>query len=150
VGGWTLAGTYEWQPGGLLNFGTVTNGVVTGNFFYYGDPNNIKVDNPTFDHYINTAGCVASSPGPGDTVVAAGQPCTQGWDTTCIQLSGAHLQMRGFAGRFHAMERQLKPHDSRFAELDRRLSQPCVQGWPAATTVSPGPGLEATQPAVLM
>lgn len=80
AGGWTLAGTYEYSPGGLLNFGQINNGVVNGNFFYYGDPNNIKVANPTFDHYINTAGCVTSNPGPGDIVVPSGQPCTQGWD----------------------------------------------------------------------
>ena len=64
VGGWTLAGTYEYSPGGLLGFGNNT---------YYGDVNQIKIDNPTFDHYFNTAGCVASAAaaGPGDTVVPA-------------------------------------------------------------------------------
>jgi hypothetical protein len=80
VGGWTLAGTYEWSPGGLLNFGAIPSGAVTGNYFYYGDPSSIKIDNPTFDHYFNTSGCVTSNPGPGDTVVAAGLPCAQGWD----------------------------------------------------------------------
>jgi hypothetical protein len=73
AGGWTLSGTYETQPGGLVGF---------GNYFYYGDLNKIKIDNPTFDQYFNTAGCVATAAaaGPGDIVVATGQPCTQGWD----------------------------------------------------------------------
>ena len=73
VGGWTLSGTYEAAPGGLLGF---------GNYFYYGDPNKIKIDNPTFDRYFNTAGCVstAAAAGTGDIVVPANQPCTQGWE----------------------------------------------------------------------
>jgi hypothetical protein len=82
AGGWTLSGTYEAAPGGLLNFGSISNSVVSGNYFYYGDPNKIKIDNPTFDRYFNTAGCVATAAaaGTGDIVVPTGQPCTQGWD----------------------------------------------------------------------
>src|SRR5688572_16897767 len=38
AGGWQLAGTFERQPGSLINFGT--------NLFYNGDINSIKKDNP--------------------------------------------------------------------------------------------------------
>lgn len=69
--GWTISGTYQYQPGNLLGF---------GNAFYYGTVNDIKIDNPTLDRWFNTDGCVTSNPGPGDIVVPTGQPCTQGWD----------------------------------------------------------------------
>lgn len=97
VGGWTLSGIYEYSPGGLLNFGSVTNGVLTGSYFYYGDPNQIKIDNPTFDHYFNTAGCVASAAaaGPGDIVITNGGPCTQGWEKRSGFGPGTY-QMRSF------------------------------------------------------
>jgi hypothetical protein len=87
VGGWTLSGTYEYSPGGLLGFGSN---------FYYGDVNGIKIDNPTFDHYFNTAGCVstAAAAGPGDTVVGSG-PCTQGWEKR-TGLGPATFQARSF------------------------------------------------------
>jgi hypothetical protein len=73
VGGWTFSGTYEYSPGGLLGF---------GNNFYYGDPNKIKIENPTFDRWFDTSGCVATAAAarPGDIVVPVGQPCTQGWE----------------------------------------------------------------------
>jgi hypothetical protein len=88
AGGWTLSGTYEAAPGGLLGW---------GNYFYYGDVNKIKIDNPTFDRYFNTAGCVASSSaaGPGDIVVPVGQPCTQGFDKRA-QSQPAAYQARTF------------------------------------------------------
>jgi hypothetical protein len=38
AGGWQMAGTFEMQPGSLLNFGD--------NLFYYGDINDIKKDKP--------------------------------------------------------------------------------------------------------
>jgi hypothetical protein len=87
VGGWTLAATYEYSPGGLVGFGSN---------FYYGDVNQIKIDNPTFDRYFNTAGCVASAAaaGPGDTVVPSG-PCTQGWEKRSGFTPGTY-QMRSF------------------------------------------------------
>jgi hypothetical protein len=44
AGGWQMAGTYEYQPGALLNW---------GNLFFYGDLNDIAVDNPTLDRWFN-------------------------------------------------------------------------------------------------
>jgi hypothetical protein len=81
VGGWTFSGTYEYGMGGLLGF---------GNNFYYGDLVKIKLENPTFGQYFNTAGCVTSNPGPGDTVVPANQPCTQGWDKRAGNQPGTY------------------------------------------------------------
>jgi hypothetical protein len=47
LGGWQMATTYEWQPGGLLDF---------GNVFYRGtDPEDVKNVNRTFDTWFNTA-----------------------------------------------------------------------------------------------
>jgi hypothetical protein len=80
VGGWTLSGNYAWNMGTLIGM---------PNAFYYGDPNNIKIANPTIGQMFNTAGCVltAAQAGPGDSVVPAGQPCTSGWDKrTSTQL----------------------------------------------------------------
>ena len=61
--GWTLGGTFEYQPGALLNW---------GNLFYNGDPADIAKDNPeialqpdgTFDAaktWFNTAGFVTAA-----------------------------------------------------------------------------------------
>lgn len=47
AGGMQLAGTFEWQPGPLLDF---------GNIFYYGDPANIRLSDPTLAQWFNTAG----------------------------------------------------------------------------------------------
>lgn len=85
VGGWTLAGTYEYSPGGLLGFGQNVSVGSGGTNTYYGDVNQIKIANPAFDRYFNTAGCVASEAAarPGDTVIlpsAADQTCKQGWE----------------------------------------------------------------------
>ena len=85
AGGWTFSGTYEAAPGGQLNFGT--------NNFYYGDVNKIKLDNPTFDNYFNTAGCVASPAAakPGDIVITdLSQPCTQGFEKRSGAISGTY------------------------------------------------------------
>ncbi|HJZ95782.1 MAG TPA: carboxypeptidase-like regulatory domain-containing protein [Candidatus Solibacter sp.] len=71
LGGWQTAFTYEYQPGPLLDW---------GNVFYFGDTKNILNIDKSFDRWFNTAGCVSSNPGPGDIVVAAGQPCTQGFE----------------------------------------------------------------------
>jgi hypothetical protein len=73
VGGWTIAGTYQYQNGTLISL---------PNAFYYGDLHNILVSSPSLGHWFNTSGCVATSAaaGSGDTVVPLGQPCTSGWD----------------------------------------------------------------------
>jgi hypothetical protein len=88
VGGWTLSGTYQFQPGNLMGW---------GNNFYYGDPNNVRIDNPTPARYFSTAGCVATSAaaGPGDIVVPAGQPCTQGFEKRTASTP-ANYQYRFF------------------------------------------------------
>ena len=44
--GWQVGGTYEWQPGALLEW--------PGNIFFYGDLEDIKLDNPTTDRWFNT------------------------------------------------------------------------------------------------
>ena len=62
------------------------------NTFYYGNPNNIKVDNPTISQWFNTAGCIApgQTGGPGDVVVPLGQPCTQGWEKRTAMQPGTY------------------------------------------------------------
>ena len=45
AGGWQFAGTFESQPGSLINFGT--------NLFYNGDINSIKKDNPEIALDVN-------------------------------------------------------------------------------------------------
>lgn len=71
VGGWVLAGTFQYQPGGLLGF---------GNIFFYGDLESIKLEHPTLERYFNNAGCVSSTPlAPGDVVVGSG-PCPSGFE----------------------------------------------------------------------
>src|SRR5688572_3133976 len=45
AGGWQLAGNYDYQPGALLDWNT--------NLFFYGDLDDIAVDNPTLDHWFN-------------------------------------------------------------------------------------------------
>ena len=45
AGNWQISGSWEFQPGALLDW---------GNLFFYGDLNDIKVDNPTRDRWINT------------------------------------------------------------------------------------------------
>jgi hypothetical protein len=47
LGGWQIAGTYEWQPGALLDW---------GNLFYYGDLSNINTGTRTLDRWFNTEG----------------------------------------------------------------------------------------------
>jgi hypothetical protein len=87
VGGWTLAGTLQVTQGGLLGFGS--------NYFY-GDPNSIKLDNPTPSQYFNTAGCVATTPlSPGDTVVGATGACTSGWEKRS-SMAASSYQYRTF------------------------------------------------------
>jgi hypothetical protein len=46
-GGWQIAGTYEWQPGALLDW---------GNLFYYGDTADIITGERTLDRWFNTEG----------------------------------------------------------------------------------------------
>jgi hypothetical protein len=47
LGGWQIAGTYEWQPGALLDW---------GNLFYYGDPADVANGERTLDRWFNTDG----------------------------------------------------------------------------------------------
>jgi hypothetical protein len=87
AGGWQLGLTYEYQPGGLLDF---------GNNFYYGDLNSIlNVQNKSLDNWFNTAGCVL--PGrkinPNDIEVAANQPCTQGWEKRSGNTPNQHVRV---------------------------------------------------------
>jgi hypothetical protein len=44
VGGWQTAGTFEYQPGALLDF---------PNLFFYGNLDDIKLDYPTLDRWFN-------------------------------------------------------------------------------------------------
>jgi hypothetical protein len=83
VGGWTFTGTYQWQTGTLITM---------PNAFYYGNPANIKLANPTLGEWFNTAGCVApgQAAGPGDTVVPLGQPCTSGWEKRTAYQPGTY------------------------------------------------------------
>ena len=83
VGGWTISGTYQWQRGTLIQM---------PNTFYYGNVNAIKLSNPTFGEWFNTAGCVltAAQAGPGDTVVPLGSPCTSGWDKRTAAQPGTY------------------------------------------------------------
>jgi len=79
VGGWIIAGNYVWSEGTLIGM---------PNTFYYGNPNNIKLSNPTIGEWFNTAGCVLPSQtlGPSDVAVPLGQPCTSGWEKrTAVQ-----------------------------------------------------------------
>ena len=46
VGGWQLAGNYDYQPGSLLGDWT--------NLFFYGNLEDIPLDNPTLDRWFNT------------------------------------------------------------------------------------------------
>ena len=45
LSGWQTSGTFEYQPGALLSW---------GNIFFYGDLNDIAIDNPTLDRWFNT------------------------------------------------------------------------------------------------
>jgi hypothetical protein len=45
VGGWQAAGTFEYQPGSLLNW---------GNLFFYGNLADIPIANQTLSHWFNT------------------------------------------------------------------------------------------------
>ena len=46
AGGWQIAGTFEIQPGSLINFTTDTGGAPGGNVFFNGDIDNIKKSKP--------------------------------------------------------------------------------------------------------
>jgi hypothetical protein len=46
VGGWQIAGTYDYQPGSLLGDWP--------NLFFYGNLDDIAIDNPTRDRWFNT------------------------------------------------------------------------------------------------
>jgi hypothetical protein len=53
AGGWQLAGTFERQPGSLIQFTTNTNGAPGGNVLFTGDMNNIKKDKPEIALDVN-------------------------------------------------------------------------------------------------
>jgi hypothetical protein len=46
LSGWQVGGTYEWQPGALLEWPV--------NIFFYGDTDDIRIDNPTTERWFNT------------------------------------------------------------------------------------------------
>ena len=46
VSDWQVGGTFEWQPGQLLEW--------PANVFFYGDLDDIALDNPTLDRWFNT------------------------------------------------------------------------------------------------
>jgi hypothetical protein len=52
VGGWQIGGTYEYQPGQLLEWSGNAIGSVN-NIFFYGDLDDIAIDNPTIDRWFN-------------------------------------------------------------------------------------------------
>jgi hypothetical protein len=83
VGGWTISGNYVWSQGTLIG---MPNG------FYYGDPNSIKIANPSIGQEFNTAGCVlpGATMGPGDTAVPLGTPCTSGWEKRTAYQPGTY------------------------------------------------------------
>ncbi len=83
VGNWTFSGSYVWSMGTLIGM---------PNAFYYGNPANLKLSNPTLGEWFNTAGCVlpGQTMGPGDVAVAAGQPCTSGWDKRTAMQPGTY------------------------------------------------------------
>jgi hypothetical protein len=90
-GGWQFAAIYEYQPGGLLDF---------GNIFYYGDLDNIRLSDKSLGQWFNNAGCVL--PGQkrvaADIEVPAGQPCTQGFEKRSAMAPAAY-QARVFPSR---------------------------------------------------
>ncbi len=47
AGGWQVSGTWEFQPGALLDWGGQ-------NIFFYGNLDDIAVDNPTRERWFNT------------------------------------------------------------------------------------------------
>ncbi len=62
------------------------------NTFYYGNPNDIKLSNPTIGRWFNTAGCVlpGQTMAPGDVAVPLGQPCTSGWEKRTAMQPGTY------------------------------------------------------------
>jgi hypothetical protein len=52
VGDWQLSGTFEYQPGQLLQWSGNAIGS-SNNIFFYGDLDDIAVDNPTLDRWFN-------------------------------------------------------------------------------------------------
>jgi len=121
VGGWALAGTYQWQTGTLIGM---------PNAFYNGDPNNIKLANPTLNEWFNTAGCVApgQAAGPGDTVVPLGQPCTSGWEKRTAYQLGTYqarvmpLYVNGLRNPNYGQMNGSLMRDFRFSVKDRAVT----------------------------
>jgi hypothetical protein len=49
LSGWQVGGTYEWQPGALLQW----DNNVGNNLFFHGNLDDIAIDNPTIDRWFN-------------------------------------------------------------------------------------------------
>ncbi len=85
VGGMQLSGTFEYQPGQLVDF---------SNRYYYGDLSKIVSDNPTLDQWFNTTGTDCSATPGTDT----------GWER-CSQRGPASYQTRVLPTRIEGLRR---------------------------------------------
>ncbi len=85
LGGMQISGTFEYQPGQLIDW---------GNRYYYGDLANIKKDHPTLDEWFNTAGTFCGQTHGTDT----------GWER-CSQNGPANYQVRIFPSRIAGLRR---------------------------------------------
>jgi hypothetical protein len=85
IGGMQMAGTFEYQPGQLIDF---------GNRYYYGEIGGIKAEHPVLGEWFNTRGTTCNqTPGP-DT----------GWEL-CSQRQPAGFQARIFPSRLSGVRR---------------------------------------------
>jgi hypothetical protein len=50
---WQISGTWEYQPGALLEWQAPPTANGAANYFFYGDLEDIALDNPTRDRWIN-------------------------------------------------------------------------------------------------
>ncbi len=121
AGGWTVAGSYQWQLGTLINM---------PNAFYYGNTANIKLSDPSLGEWFNTAGCITSTQigGPGDVVVPNGQPCTSGWDKRTSYQPGTYqarimpLYVQGVRNPAYGQMNASLSRDFRFGIKDHPLT----------------------------
>jgi hypothetical protein len=76
VGGWTIAGSFLYQPGNLLTFTGKNN---QQSVFFYGDPGSIQYIGDANRWFTNT-GCVSTTAvAAGDSIVGSGA-CTAGFE----------------------------------------------------------------------
>ena len=54
AGNWQLTGTWEYQPGALLEWNAPPTGNGSANYFFTGNLDDIALDDPTRDRWINT------------------------------------------------------------------------------------------------